>query len=118
MILTYGGTDYDIGCSQYPASAKVDVIQVKEKSASGVIYREDFSVRTTELTYKFENMKTIDYRVLIDFFINVVNCTMRTFQLADDAGGVISCNFVTPSLKFTKTNYELWAGSFSVEAVE
>ncbi len=115
MILSYDNIDYDIGCAQYPAKFAVDIVQVKEKSASGIIYREDFSVATNNITYRFEDMETLNYQMLMNFFLNIVNGMMEQFVLKDDTGYSIACHFADPKLSFTKTSFELWAGTFSVE---
>ncbi len=115
MILTYDGVDYDIGCAQYPVKLNTEVTQVKEKSASGIIYRSDFAVYTNTVTYSFKNMAASDYQLLVDFFINVVNATMEQFTLTDDIGFIMVCNFAGTKLAFTKDSFELWNGSFVVE---
>ncbi len=115
MKFTYETIEYDIGCSQYPVALNTEIIQVKEKSASGIIYREDFSVRTDTVTYTFKDMQTLDYQNLLNFFLDIVNGTMETFMLTDDSGFVMYCNFTSPKLNFTKSSYELWNGTFTVE---
>lgn len=118
MILTYDGTSIDIGQAQYPSGAKSELIQVKERSASGVPHTEDYSVELSEMTYNFKDFPTAEYLLLVNFHLNVVVGMTTEFTLVDDKGVSHTVNFTSPIIDFEETSFELWAGSFSVEKAQ
>lgn len=118
MKLTYNNVTVDIGYAQYPAKHDTELIQVKERSASGVVYTEDFNVSIGSTTYNFLDMSTEDYVTLMEFFLNEVNGMMEEFRLEDDRGVTSLVKFTTPKLPFTETYLGLWAGYFTVENIQ
>jgi hypothetical protein len=115
MILSYNSTTADIGCAQYPNPKDTELIQAKERSASGITYTEDFSVEINTTTYNFIDMELLDYIALMEFFVNTVVGMMNQFTLTDDKGDSYTVRFTQSKLPFSETSFELWAGSFTVE---
>lgn len=115
MILTLGEESVDIGCAQYSYPVDRELVQAKERSASGITYTEDFSVEIGTRTYNFINMDHEDYVTLMSFFVNTAVGMMYKFYLTDDLGEQFLVRFTQPKLPFRLTSYRLWAGSFTVE---
>lgn len=118
MIFTLGDTVVALSApSQYPHKEVTELIQGKERSASGITHVESFEVRTGMLTYTFADMSTSDYQLLMGFFINTAEGMLHEFALTDDLGIVRTVRFTSPTLNFSNSSFQLWAGSFTVEQV-
>lgn len=115
MILTYQGNSVDIGRAQYPAATSTELVQASDRSGTGIVYTEDFSVEIGSTAYTFEDMGQTEYVNLMEFFINVVKGRLYPFTLTDDRGNDSIVRFTESRLKFTETYLYLWSGSFSVE---
>jgi len=118
MILTHNSTSIDIGEAQYPSGAKSELIQVKERSASGVPHTEDYNVEINEMSFSFVDMKELIYLALVDFHLNVVLGMSEEFTLDDDKGNSYTVNFTSPIIDFKNTSFELWSGKFNVEKAQ
>lgn len=116
MILTYLSTTVDIGPAQYPRPANTELVQASDRSASGVVYVEDFSLQIDVSTYNFVNMHDTQYVNLMQFFVNEAQGKLNVFTLTDDLGQVYTVRFTESRLSFTHNAYRLWNGSFSVES--
>jgi hypothetical protein len=118
MKFTLGSTEVELSApAQYPLNANTTLSQAREKSASGVTHVEDFAIETTTKTYNFVDMPTTDFQLLLSFFLDEAEGMLNAFQLTDDIGGTTTVRFTEPVLAFVNTSYELWSGSFTVEAV-
>lgn len=118
MILTYDTTSIDIGYSQYPYTTNTEIVQVKERSASGVPHTEDYSVVMDTMKFSFVDMPTAEFVLLSDFYLNTVRGMTTEFTLQDDKENTYTVNFASSSLAFNETSHELWSGSFTVEVAQ
>ena len=118
MIFEYSGTIVTLDDpAQYPQQENTELIQAKERSASGIIQTEDFSVRIGTFTYNFVNMSRSDYTALVEFFLNTVTGILYAFLLTDDLGVQRTVRFTSSQLSFTNTSHDFWNGNFTVEEI-
>ncbi len=117
MKFTYDGITVDIGCAQFPYGDDVELVQVKERSASGVPYVENFNVQIDRRTYAFVDMLQEDYVRMMEFFLNTVNGIMNVFTVEDDIGDTFTARFDKPIKSFKLTSYRKWQGVFTLETV-
>jgi len=118
MIFEYSGTVVTLDDpAQYPQAENTELVQAKERSASGVTQAEDFSVKIGTFTYNFVNMSRADYTALIEFFVNTVTGMLHEFLLTDDLSVQRTVRFTTSQLSFSNTSNDLWNGNFTVEEI-
>jgi len=117
MILQRGPDVVEIGMAQYPLNRKSELVQVRERSASGVTYTEDFSIQIGAVTYNFSDMSADYYIALMEFFVNSAEGMLHEFKIVDDRGAESTVKFTTPTLAFNETFMDLWEGSFTVEEI-
>jgi hypothetical protein len=103
--------------AQYPLGNNTELIQAKERSSSGITHIESFEVQINSFTYNFTNMPQVDYNGLIEWFVNVADGMLNTFELTDDYSITRTVRFLKPTLDFTQNSVGLWDGSFSVEEI-
>ncbi len=103
--------------AEYPYVKNFEIVQAKDKSASGVVHVESFNVQTNTLTFNFRNIVENDYQLILDFFINDAEGMLNVFNLTDDLGVTRTVRFTSHVLNFQLTSYNRWSGSFTVEEV-
>ena len=103
--------------AQYPLRDRKEKVQAKERSAASVLHTESFEVEIKSRTYVFQEMRTTDYNKLFDFFDNYADGMLNEYKLTDDLGDTNIVKFTEPVLNFELVEFDLWAGSFSVEVV-
>lgn len=116
MILTLGSVIADIGYAQYPQDPNTELVQASDRSATGVLYVEDFSLQINSTTYRFVDMGESEYIALMEFFVNDAQGKLNPFTLTDDSGQTGNVRFLESMLSFSNSAYKLWNGSFSVES--
>ena len=99
----------------YPYPKRTELVQAKERSASGLTHIESFDVKTTTRTYSYEDLPTAEFQALVDWFENVANGMEHVFEVTDDLGEQFNARFSSPILNFNLTSHDLWGGSFSLE---
>jgi hypothetical protein len=118
MIFTLNTTTVTLDSpAQYPLTNNTELIQAKDKSASGITHVESFEVRSNLLSYTFNDVSDADYIKIIEWFVNTVDGMLLTFSLTDDLGVTRIVRFTEPKLNFVKNSFGLWSGSFQVEEI-
>ncbi len=116
MILELGASRVELESpAQYPLGNEKQLVQAKDRSASGITHVESFEVETGKITYNFEDMSDSDYVSVMEWFINVANGMMNKFDLTDDLGVKREVRFTSTRIKFDQNSHLLWNGSFTVE---
>ena len=104
--------------AQYPYEPSTELIQAKDKSASGITHVESFEVQTDTDIYSFKDTSDGDYQKIMAWFINTANGMMNEFSLTNDHGVTKTVRFTTARIKFTQNSFGLWNGSFTVESIQ
>ncbi len=104
--------------AQYPMTSNYEIVQARDRSASGITHVEDFEVTTNTMDFNFVNLPDTDYNTLLTWFLDVAVGMLNEFYLTDDLGVTRLMRFTTPTLNFVKDHFNLWQGSFSVEQVQ
>lgn len=104
--------------AQYPFSPTTELVQARDKSASGITHVESFDVQTDTDTYNFDDMSNEDYQRVMDWFVNTANGMMNEFNLTNDLSVTKTVRFTTSRINFTQNDFGLWRGSFTVESVQ
>lgn len=118
MIFTRGTTVVVLDDpAQYPSGVDTELIQTKDRSASGVLHTESYLIQLRTYTYNFANMSTADYDKVVGFFINEAVGMMNEFELTDDLGVARNMKFTEPTLAFQLVSYQRHSGAFQVEVV-
>jgi len=108
--------------ASFPYSKRSKRIQVKDKSASGISYVEDFSVEENVLSIQFSDLPNLDYVGLLNWHVNIAEGMLYKFDMIDDLGDLYHVRFVSPELKGTMIGHvddgPLWSLSFSLEEVK
>jgi hypothetical protein len=108
--------------ASFPYHKNTKQIQVRDKSASGISYVEDFSVEEKGLSVLFENLPNADYVGLLDWHVNIAEGMLYEFDMVDDLGESYHVRFSSPELKGTIVGHvdsgPLWALSFGLEEVK
>ena len=101
----------------YPYGRSTELVQVKDKTASGVVHVEDFSVVTNELKVSFKDLPEADYLALLDWHVNIAQGMLYPFDMTDDLGDTYHVRFLSSEISGNLTAFELWDVSFIVEEV-
>ena len=116
MYFELGSDTLQLQCSaQYPLTQQYELIQVKERSATGITQTENYEVELNRFTYNFKNMSQNDYQQLLNWFVSIAKGFTNEFYLTDDLGVTRLVRFVDSKLSFNLTSYQLWDGNFTVE---
>jgi hypothetical protein len=99
----------------YPYPQRKEIVQAKERSASGITHIESFDVTTTTRSYSYEDLPTDEFQALVNWFENVANGMENVFEVTDDLGEQFDARFTSPILDFNLTGHDLWGGSFALE---
>lgn len=102
----------------YPASRPVELFQVQDRTAAGILQIEDLGVQVRRRSINFNLMSQADYDALLDWFLNVVNGGMETFEFTDEKGFAGDVKITDQIIDFTETSFERYSGSLNVEYVQ
>ena len=105
-----------------PYNLEQELIQVSDKSASGITHVESFNVKTDRISVSFVDMEHPVYESLVNWFVSVSNGMEKEFTVTDDLGKVYDARFTSGKLNFKnigvgQNGNQLWTGNFILEAV-
>jgi len=103
--------------ADYPASRPVALFQVQDRTAAGVLQVEDLGVNVSKRTLAFNLMPKVDYLALIDWFLNVANGGMVSFDFTDERGVVGEVVILDSVIDFPETSFEVYSGRLQLEYV-
>ena len=102
----------------YPASRPVELFQVQDRTAAGILQVEDLGVQTRRRVITFNLMSKADYDALLDWFLNIANGGMIDFEFTDEKGFTGTVKITDQIIDFIETSYESYSGTLNVEYVQ
>lgn len=103
--------------SSYPSKSKIELLQVRDRTAGGDLQVEDLGVKIASTVLIFHKMPKIDYDGLVNFFINVVNGSEFSFEFTDEYGITKQAFFIDAVIDYEEVNFGQFSGSTKLEFV-
>lgn len=113
------GTDsleFEAG-ADYPASRPIEIFQVQDRTAAGILQVESLGVSVSRRVLTFTLMSLVDYQALLNWFINIVNGGEKDFSFTDEKGVIGLVKITDNILNFVETDFEIFSGVLNLEYV-
>lgn len=103
--------------ADYPASRPIELFQVQDRTAAGVLQVESLGISVSSRSLIFNLMSLADYEALINWFVNIVNGGEKDFTFTDERGLAGSVKITDNIINFPETDFELFSGVLNLEYV-
>lgn len=99
----------------YSAPRPVEIVQAKERSASGIPHVESFGVLLQSRTINFDSIPLEEYVELLNWFVNVANGQENNFYFFDERNDMFVVSFSASTLNLPETSYRRFSGAVVLE---
>lgn len=103
--------------AQYPAERPVKKYVVTDRTAAGVLQREDLSITTKQRTLYFEDMSKDNYDALVNWFENIAQGSKNAFTMIDERQYTGTVVILDDEINFPEIDFELHTGQMTVEYI-
>lgn len=101
--------------ASYPASRPVEKLQIVDRTAGGTLQVEELGITIRTRVLSFVDMLKSDYDALENWFDNVSNGALNSFDFTDEYGNTGSVKILENKLDFIEGDFELFNGSITLE---
>jgi hypothetical protein len=103
---------------RYPVSSPIEVVQVQDRDAAGMLHVEDLGVVVHRMVLSFSHLPVADYLAAKYWFEEIAKGALNTFFYTDQEEVQRLVRWTSSVYDFVETSHGMYSGTIELEVVE